>query len=98
MNQVAFGLALLAIAGAVVSWIAGARFYVQALRAMSAVADQRGLMLRAIVAWPFVLGRLQGAAAAQAAKVNKALVAFLACLLVAAPAMSVAANLARMSR
>ena len=51
-----------------------------------------------IVAWPFALGRLEGAAAGHAAKVNKALVAFLACMMVAAAATSVATNLARMSR
>ena len=42
--------------------------------------------------------RLQGAAAAHAAKVNKALVAFFACLMVAVAAISVATNLARVSR
>jgi hypothetical protein len=52
----------------------------------------------AIVAWPFALGRLKGAAAAHAAKVNKALVAFLACLMLAVAATSVATNLARVSR
>jgi hypothetical protein len=52
----------------------------------------------AIVAWPFALGRLKGAAAAHASKVNKALVAFLACLMVAVAATSVATNLARVSR
>ena len=55
-------------------------------------------MLRAIVAWPFAVGRLQGDAAANATNVNKALVAFFACLLVAFSAISVATNLARVSR
>ena len=36
-------------------------------------------MWLAVVAWPFAVGRLQGAAAEHAAKVNKALVAFIAC-------------------
>ena len=43
-------------------------------------------------------GRIKGAAAARAAQVNKALVAFLACLMVALAATSVATNLARVSR
>ena len=49
-------------------------------------------------AWPFALGQLQGEAAAHVCKVNKALVAFLACLIVAVAAISVATNLARVSR
>jgi hypothetical protein len=98
MAQFAYIVAGLAIAGAFASWIVGAVFYVQTLRAMSDNPAQRGLLLRAIVAWPFVLGRLRGDAAAHSAKVNKALVAFLACLMVAASAISVATNLARVSR
>ena len=97
MDQLAYGLASLAVAGAVASWIAGAWFYVRTLRAVSAT-PQRGLMLQAIVAWPFVLGKLKGAAADHSAKVNKALVAFFACLMIAVAAFSVATNLARVSR
>ena len=62
------------------------------------LADVRGPSWLVVVAWPFALGRLKGAAAAPAAKVNKALVAFLACLMVAVAATSVATNLARVSR
>jgi hypothetical protein len=51
-----------------------------------------------VVAWPFALGRLRGVPTAYVAPVNKALVAFLACLMVAAAATSVATNLARVSR
>ena len=51
-----------------------------------------------MVAWPLVRKRLGGAAAEQADKVNKALVAFIACLMVAAAAWSVAANLHRLAR
>jgi hypothetical protein len=95
MAQLAFIVVYLALAGALVSWIAGAWFYARTLRAD---ADKRGRSWLAVVAWPFALGRLKGAAAAPAAKVNKALVAFLACLLVAMAATSVATNLARVSR
>ena len=97
MAQVAFIVAGLAIAGAVASWIAGAVFYVRTLRAMSQDPQQNGLMTRAIFAWMFTVGRLQGAAAAHAATVNKALVAFLVCLIVAVAAISVGTNLARVS-
>jgi hypothetical protein len=88
----------LALAGALTSWIAGAWFYARSLRALAAEQGQTRLAWLAVVAWPFALGRLKGAAAAHAAKVNKALVAFFACLMVAAAATSVASNLARVSR
>jgi hypothetical protein len=98
MDRVAYALACLALAGAAMSWAIGAWYYVRTLRAISAQPNEPGLMLRAIVAWPFVLGRLKGAAAEHSAKVNKSLVAFLACLMIAAAAFSVATNLARVSR
>ena len=98
MATAAYIVAGLAVAGAIACWIAGAVFYVRTMRAVSLTAEPRGLMLRAIVAWPFAVGRLQGDGAAHAANVNKALVAFFACLLVAFSAISVATNLARVSR
>jgi hypothetical protein len=88
----------LAVAAAIACWIVGAVFYVRTLRAISKTTEPRGMMLRAIVAWPFAVGRLQGHTAADAANVNKALVAFFACLLVAFSALSLATNLARVSR
>jgi hypothetical protein len=91
-------IAYLALACALASWIAGAWFYAQTLRAPAAERGPPGLNWLAVIAWPFALGRLRGAASAHAAKVNKALVAFLACLMLAAAATSVATNLARVSR
>jgi len=88
----------LALAGAIASWIVGAWFYARTLRALGPEHGRTRLAWLAIAAWPFALGRLKGAAAAQAAKVNKALVAFLACLMLAVAATSVATNLARVSR
>jgi hypothetical protein len=86
-----------ALAGALASWIAGAWFYANTLHALDRGPTRLGWL--AVVAWPFALGRLKaGAAAEHAANVNKALVAFLACLMVAAAATSVATNLARVSR
>ncbi len=102
MAQLAFIVAFLALAGALVSWIAGAWFYARTLRGLAAERGQTRLtwlaIVGAMIAWPFGLARLKGAAAAHAAQVNKALVAFLACLMVAVAATSVATNLARVSR
>jgi len=98
MVQFAFVLAGLSVAGAFACWVVGAVYYVRTLRAISDQPQSRDLMLRAIVAWPFAVGRLQGKAAAHATKVNKALVAFIACVIVAISAISVATNLARVSR
>ena len=92
----------IALAGAFASWIAGGWFYARTLRAQSAEPGRRLLAtparIAAVVAWPFALGRLRGLPTKYVAPVNKALVAFLACLMVAAAATSVATNLARVSR
>jgi hypothetical protein len=98
MAQVAYIVAGLAIAGAVAAWIVGAVSYARTLQAIARTPQTRGMMLRALVAWPFTISRLQGDAAAHASIVNKALVAFIACLIVAISAISVATNLARVSR
>jgi hypothetical protein len=102
MAQLAFIVLYLALAGALASWVAGAWFYVRTLRALAAEGGPTpltwGAMVVAILAWPFALARLKGAAAAHAAPVNKALVAFLACSTLAVAATSVATNLARVSR
>jgi hypothetical protein len=97
MAELAHIISILAIVGAFACWIAGATFYLRALRALSGQQDARPRWL-ALVAWPFARSRLHGAAANHAAKVNKALVAFFACLMVAVAATSVATNLARLSR
>jgi hypothetical protein len=99
MSQLAAVVAYLALAGALVSWIIGAWFYASTLRALAVEREEKGAAIwLAVLAWPFARGRLQGAAAAHASKVNKALVAFLACVMVAMAATSVATNLARVSR
>ena len=97
MSQFAAIVAYLALAGAIASWIAGAWFYAATLRALA--GERRGgTHWLAVAGWPFALGRLKGAASANASQVNKALVALIACLMVAAAATSVATNLARVSR
>jgi hypothetical protein len=90
-------IAGLAFAGALACWIAGAWYYAHTLGTL-AERDERRLAWLAIAAWPFATGRIRGAGAADAAKVNKALVAFLACLMIAMAATSVATNLGRVSR
>jgi hypothetical protein len=85
-----------ALAGAAVSWIVGAVSFARCLRAVA--ADGRQVTWLAIVAWPFALKYIEGAAAEHAARTNKALVAFFACLMVAAAAGSLVANLNRISK
>ena len=97
MVQAAYIVIGLAVAGAIASWIVGAVFYFRTLGAISQDPQQRGLIPRAIFAWLFTAGRLQGEAGAHASIVNKAVVAFLACVIVAVSAISVATNLARVS-
>ena len=96
MAVFAFIVAGLAFLGALACWIAGAWFYATTLRALA--GEPSRLTWLAVAAWPFAIGRLKGAGAANAANVNKALVAFIACLMVGFAATSVATNLARVSR
>jgi hypothetical protein len=98
MAQLASIVATLAVGGAIASWITGAWLYARTLRTLTAHGEQSSTSWLAVAAWPFTRSRLEGAPAAEAANVNKALVGFLACLTVAAAATSVATNLARISR
>jgi hypothetical protein len=87
-------ITVLALMGAVASWIVGAVFFARTLAAI----DDSGTRWLAVVAWPFATARIKGAAAEHAARVNKALVAFIACLMIAAAAWSAATNLHRLAR
>jgi hypothetical protein len=93
---IAFAVLYLAIASAVVSWIVGAVYFVRTLAALG--HEDRGTRWLAIVAWPFAIGRLKGDAADHAAIVNKALVAFIACIMAVFAATAVATNLARLAK
>jgi hypothetical protein len=95
MPGIATILAYLAFAGAVASWIAAVVFGVRALRELS---DNRPLMWLALVAWPFAVPRMQDAAAEHAANANKALVAFMVCILVGVSAFSASVNLHRFAK
>ncbi len=94
MAMVATVLAALGVAGAVASWIVAVIFYV---RTLAAIGDSHTRWL-AVVAWPFTARKLEGVAAEDAARVNKAFVVFFVCILVAIAATSVATNLHRIAR
>ena len=85
----------LGFVGALASWIAGA---VLCARTLAAQPGNRALVWLAPVAWPFVLARVKLAGAEPAALVNKALVAFIACMLVGFAAFSASANLHRFAK
>ena len=80
-------LVYLSLIGAAVSFIAGA---VYAPRAPSAGALS--------IVWPFAIGRIRRAGGEPAAQVNKALVAFIACILVGVAAFSASTNLHRLAK
>jgi hypothetical protein len=86
MAAVSTILVYLAAAGAIASFVAGAVF-----------AARAGAGARAIV-WPLAIGRIRRAGGEPASQVNKALVAFIACLLVGAAAFSASANLHRFAK
>ena len=98
MATVATALAVIAIVGALAAWIVGAVFYIRTLATLSKEGAPSNLRWLAVFGWLFAVKRLQGAAAEEASKVNKAIVAFLACVIVAAAAFSVAANLLRVAK
>ncbi len=86
MAAVSTILVYLALIGAAASFIAGAIY-----------AARAGAGALSIV-WPFALGRIRRAGGKPAAQVNKAMVAFIACLLVGAAAFSASANLHRFAK
>jgi hypothetical protein len=95
MVSIAFALLYLAIAGAVAAWIAGAVFFVRTLAALG--QERPSTRWLAIFTWPFAVSRLNREAKGRAAATNKAMVAFLACVLIAGAAISAGSNLQRVS-
>jgi hypothetical protein len=88
-------LAWFALLAALVSWFMA---LVEALRAFDKLSRQPGgakMPRFAIYAWPFAARRMTGAAAAHAASVNKAMVAFMVSILVLAACAALASNLSR---
>jgi hypothetical protein len=88
-------LAYAGFAGALASWIAGA---ILAARALSATPGNGVMLWLSPVAWPLAMSRVRRADGASAANVNKALVAFIACMLVGVAAFSASANLHRFAK
>jgi hypothetical protein len=70
-------------------------FYARTLRALG---DGTRFKWLVVAAWPFAVSRIRGSAAAPAANVNKALVAFMACLLIGVAAFSASTNLHRFAK
>jgi uncharacterized membrane protein YhaH (DUF805 family) len=95
MQSISTILVYLAFAGALASWLAGAMLYARALRALG---DNTSLSWLAVMAWPFAISRIKGAAAEPAAQVNKALVAFMTCVLIGVAAFSASTNLHRFAK
>jgi hypothetical protein len=90
--NVATAIAILAAAGAVASFIAGAVLYARAF------PNDNLLGRLSIVVWPFAIARARRLGGEPAANVNKALVAFIACMLVGTAAFSASTNLHRFAR
>jgi hypothetical protein len=84
----AASLAFIAFIGAAASWIAGGALYLMLLRSV----PDSGRSWITVFIWPFV-PRISGAAGEPAARLNKALVAFVACVLVGLAAFSASASL-----
>lgn len=93
MATVATMVALLAGAGAIASWVAGAICYARARDALGGAAPW-SKWLGALV-WPFANAKVKAAAGTS---LNKALIALFACLMVGVAATSVATNLHRIPR
>ena len=86
MAAVSTILVYLALIGAAASFIAGA---VYAARAGAGALS---------IVWPFAIGRIRRAGGEPARQVNKALVAFIACILVGVAAFSASTNLHRFAK
>jgi hypothetical protein len=92
MASVAAFMTWIALAGALVSFTLGAAWSAQATRG---TGSARWLV---VATWPFTLKRVNAAAHERPERLNKALVAMIACLIFAAAAWSAAANLHRLAR
>jgi hypothetical protein len=97
MGSVAICVLVLALAGAAVSWAIGAVYYKRTLAALD--GDRRTPMrCLAVAAWPFAIGRIDGATVGYAAVVNKAVVALLVCVTLAVATIVYSTNLNRFAR
>ncbi len=97
MTTLATIVSVLAMIGASASWVVGAMNFFFTLRVLSGEGNRKQ-MWYAMVAWPFAAREMKGEAAVYSSRVNKAMVAFFTCLMIAATAFSLSANLSRLSR
>jgi hypothetical protein len=93
MGRIAIVVLVLALAGALASFIIGAVHYSRAVRELD------GSVNWALVAvWPFARSRLASATPETMARVNKAQIALIVCLTFAAATVSLSTNLNRVSK
>ena len=97
MQSVVIIVSVLAALGAVASWVIGARAQARMLNALPAEHQPR-FKWPFVAVWAFARGRLQYAAADHVQVVNKSLIAFITCVMVAMSAAALASNLSRFSR
>jgi len=97
MASVAALITWIALAGALVSFVLGVAWSAQATRGQ-ATPRQGAPRWLAVVAWPFAIGRIRAEGGQSATQVNKALVAFLACMLIGVAAFSASTNLHRFAK
>ena len=97
MATIATIVAVAALIGAAASWVYGAWSFVCTLQLLSG-ERRSGQFLYAMVAWPFASRQATGEGAVYATRVNKSLVAFIPCLMVAVTAISLSTNLSRLAR
>ena len=92
MTWLAIIVTFMALVGAVVSFIVGARVYLNSDRCSGGRA--RSYL---VIVWPFMLSRIRPIAD-EAPVLNKSIVALISCLTIAAAAGSLAANCHRLTR
>jgi hypothetical protein len=96
MEKGATLLFYVAAAGMVASYVVAT--FAAARAPEGAAAGDRALRIVSALVWPLTGRRREGMPADQAALLNKAIVAFMACLLIAAAAWTASANLHRIAR
>jgi len=86
MSALAKSIFLIAVLGGLALWVYGAVTYARTMAAIRASEENAGMTWHAIFNWLFASRHLKGEAAVHAAKVNKVVYGFVACVIVAAVA------------
>jgi hypothetical protein len=97
MGPVAIGVLVLALAGALSSWVVGAVYYARTLKAIDG-ASPSGVRWLSVLAWPAGISRIRAAQVGRPDVVNKAVVALIFCITLAAATVSLSTNLNRVPR